>query len=98
MNTRYALTFGTTLVVGGALFTGTAYALSNTDEQKTTMGDSIRITQQSAFFDRYIDKAVKHARAAETAGTQGYATDLLTCTIIGSGPASSTRRECSRVE
>jgi hypothetical protein len=59
------------------LFTGTAYALSNTDEQKTTMGDSIRITQQSAFFDRYIDKAVKHARAAETAGTQGYATDLL---------------------
>jgi hypothetical protein len=34
-------------------------------------------TQESAFFDRYNEKAVKHAREAETAGNQRHAPDML---------------------
>jgi Small metal-binding protein len=40
------------------------------------MGNSY-LTKESAFFDRYIDKAVKHAREAEIAGNQGHAAELL---------------------
>ena len=34
-------------------------------------------TKDNAFFDRYIDKAVKHAREAEIAGNQGHAPEML---------------------
>lgn len=44
------------------------------------MGSSyqnVRWTQESAFYDRYANKAVKHAREAEIAGTQGHVPEML---------------------
>jgi hypothetical protein len=44
------------------------------------MGSSyqnVRWTQESAFYDRYADKAVKHAREAEIAGNQGHVPEML---------------------
>jgi hypothetical protein len=48
-------------------------------QSQTRMGSSfenVRWTQESAFFDRYIEKAVKHAREAEIAGNQGHWPEL----------------------
>jgi hypothetical protein len=45
-----------------------------------TMGSSfenVNLTKENAFFDRYIEKAVKHAREAEIAGDQGNAPEML---------------------
>ncbi len=39
--------------------------------------ENIRWTQESAFYDRYTDKAVKHAREAEMAGEQGHVPEML---------------------
>lgn len=39
--------------------------------------ENVYLTKQSAFFDRYIETAVKHAREAEIAGNQGHAPELL---------------------
>jgi hypothetical protein len=46
----------------------------------TQMGSSfenVRWTQESAFYDRHADKAVKHAREAEVAGNQGHVPEML---------------------
>lgn len=39
--------------------------------------ENVRWTQESAFYDRYADKAVKHARAAEVAGNQGHVPEMV---------------------
>jgi hypothetical protein len=39
--------------------------------------ENVSLTKESAFFDRYIEKAVKHAREAEIAGDQGNAPEML---------------------
>ncbi|HJT21991.1 MAG TPA: small metal-binding protein SmbP [Nitrospira sp.] len=39
--------------------------------------ENIRWTQESSFYDRYTDKAVKHAREAELAGEQGHYPEML---------------------
>lgn len=47
---------------------------------QTRMGSSfqnIRWTQESAFYDRYADKAAKYARQAEVAGSQGHTPEML---------------------
>jgi hypothetical protein len=46
----------------------------------TQMGSSfenVRWTQESAFYDRHADKAVKHAREAEIASNQGHMPEML---------------------
>ncbi|HEY6083885.1 MAG TPA: small metal-binding protein SmbP, partial [Nitrospira sp.] len=48
-------------------------------QSQRSMGSSyenVRWTQESAFFDRHIEKAVNHAREAEIAGNQGHAPEL----------------------
>lgn len=78
MTTRYLLTLCTALFASGAFVAGLANALGQADEKtpvKTSSNEIVR-TQENAFFDRHIDNAVKHARAAELAGNQGYAPDL----------------------
>jgi hypothetical protein len=39
--------------------------------------ENVRWTQESAFYDRYTDKAAKHARQAEVAGIQGHGPEML---------------------
>jgi len=39
--------------------------------------ENVRWTQESAFYDRYASKAVKHAREAEIAGNQGHVPEML---------------------
>ena len=39
--------------------------------------ENVRWTQESAFYDRYADKAVKHVREAELAGEQGHTPEML---------------------
>jgi hypothetical protein len=39
--------------------------------------ENVRWTQESAFYDRYADKAVKHAREAEVASSQGHVPEML---------------------
>ncbi|HKT35510.1 MAG TPA: small metal-binding protein SmbP [Nitrospira sp.] len=39
--------------------------------------ENVRWTQESAFYDRYADKAVKHARQAEVASYQGHIPEML---------------------
>ena len=39
--------------------------------------ENVRWTQESAFYDRYADKAVKHAREAEIAGNHGHVPEML---------------------
>ena len=39
--------------------------------------ENVRWTQESAFYDRYTDKAAKHAREAEVAGNQGHGPEML---------------------
>jgi small metal-binding protein len=39
--------------------------------------ENVRWTQESAFYDRYAGKAVKHAREAEIAGNQGHVPEML---------------------
>ena len=39
--------------------------------------ENVRWSQESAFYDRYADKAVKHAREAEIAGNQGHVPEML---------------------
>ena len=39
--------------------------------------ENVRWTQESAFYDRYTDKAVKHAREAEIAANQGHVPEML---------------------
>lgn len=39
--------------------------------------ENVRWTQESAFYDRYTDKAVKHAREAEIASNQGHVPEML---------------------
>lgn len=39
--------------------------------------ENVRWTQESAFYDRYADKAVKYAREAEIAGNQGHVPEML---------------------
>ena len=39
--------------------------------------ENVRWTQESAFYDRYADKAAKHARQAEVAGNQGHMPEML---------------------
>ena len=45
-------------------------------QQMGSSYENITWTQESAFFDRHIGKAVKHARAAEIAGNLGYAPEM----------------------
>jgi hypothetical protein len=52
---------------------------SRYSQSRQQMGDShanVKWTQESAFFDRYIGKAVKHARAGEIAGNLGHAQEM----------------------
>jgi hypothetical protein len=39
--------------------------------------ENVRWTQESAFYDRYADKAVKHAREAEIAANHGHVPEML---------------------
>ena len=39
--------------------------------------ENVRWSQESAFYDRYADKAVKHAREAEIAGNQSHVPEML---------------------
>jgi hypothetical protein len=80
MNTRYVGTFCTALVVGGALIAGSTTAADSVDVKTPVMGQSNQnpwLIKDNAYFDRYIDKAVKHAAEAELAGMQGHAPELL---------------------
>lgn len=55
------------------------------------MGNSY-LTKESAFFDRYIDQAVKHAREAETAGNQGHAPEMLEHAQLSLNQANQAQR------
>jgi hypothetical protein len=47
---------------------------------RTQMGSSfenVDYSRESAYFDRYMDKAVKHAREAEIAANQGHSAEML---------------------
>jgi hypothetical protein len=39
--------------------------------------ENVDYSRESAYFDRYMDKAVKHAREAEIAANQGHSTEML---------------------
>jgi hypothetical protein len=45
--------------------------------QQGSSFENVRWTQESAFYDRYTDKAAKHARQAEVAGNQGHTPEML---------------------
>ena len=45
--------------------------------QQGSSFENVRWTQESAFYDRYTDKAAKHARQAEVAGNQGHGPEML---------------------
>jgi len=52
---------------------------SKTGSDSTAMGSrfqNVDVTQESAFFDRHMGKAVSHARAAEIAGHLGHAPEM----------------------
>src|SRR6478736_2299375 len=50
------------------------------------------LAQESAYYDRYIDKAVKHARTAEIAGNQGNVADMLENAQLSLEHAKEARR------
>ena len=50
------------------------------------------LTQENAFYDRYADKAAKHARAAEIAANQGNIPDMLQNAEISLDHAKEARR------
>ena len=50
------------------------------------------LAQENAFYDRYADKAVKHARAAEIAGNQGNVADLVENAQLSLDHAKEARR------
>jgi hypothetical protein len=91
MTTRYVLTVCTGLVLGGALIAGSAYAAGKAEEKAPTTG-SIYTTKDNAFFDRSIDKAVKHAREAEIAGNQGHAAEMLEYAQLSLDQAKQAQR------
>jgi hypothetical protein len=49
-------------------------------------------TKENAFYDRYADKAAKHARAAEIAGNQGNIPDMIQNAEISLDQAKEARR------
>ena len=95
MTTRYVLSFCTALVVGGAFVAVSAHAVGDADQNApiTMKNDqSIRLIRENAFFDRHIDKAVKHAAAAEVAGSQGKGPDLIRHTQLSLDQAREAQR------
>lgn len=46
-------------------------------QQMGSSYENVSWTQESAFYDRYTDKAVKHAREAEIASNQGHVPEML---------------------
>ena len=50
------------------------------------------LTQENAYYDRYIDKAVKHARTAEIAASEGNVPDMLQHAEISLDQAKEARR------
>jgi hypothetical protein len=59
------------------------------------MGSSyqnVRWTQESAFYDRYASKAVKHAREAEIAGNHGHIPEMLRHTELSLDQAKEAQR------
>ncbi|HEU4684330.1 MAG TPA: small metal-binding protein SmbP [Nitrospira sp.] len=46
-------------------------------QQMGSSYENVRWTQESAYYDRYTDKAVKHAREGEMAGEQGHIPELM---------------------
>lgn len=52
-------------------------ACPNRRRQMGSSFENVRWTQESAFYDRYADKAVKYARQAEIAGNQGHVPEML---------------------
>lgn len=95
MTTRYVLSLCTALVVGGAFVAVSAHALGDADQNAliTVKSDQgIRLIRENAFFDRHIDKAVKHAAAAEVAGSQGKGPDLIRHTQLSLDQAREAQR------
>lgn len=66
---------GAFLLVLGSTSYGADVPMS--DPPTVTDPEKVYLIKQNAFFNRYIDKAVKHAREAEMAGNMGQAQDLL---------------------
>ncbi|BCA53935.1 hypothetical protein W02_10750 [Nitrospira sp. KM1] len=54
--------------------------------------ENVALTRESAYFDRYIEKAVKHAREAETAGSQGNAAEMFSHTELSLNNAKEAQR------
>jgi len=50
------------------------------------------LTQENAYYDRYADKAVKHARVAEIAGNQGNVADMVENAQLSLEHAKEARR------
>ena len=46
-------------------------------QQMGSSYENVQLSRESAFFDRHIEKAVKHAREAEIAGNQGHEPEML---------------------
>ena len=61
-------------------------------QQMGSSYENVTWSQESAFFDRYIGRAVKHARAAEIAGNLGHATELRQHAQLSLEQANEARR------
>ena len=85
------LTMCTAVILGGAMITGSAYALGNSNEKASNMGSAYS-TKNNAFFDRSIDTAVKHVREADIAGNQGHAAEMLKYAQLSLDQAKQAQR------
>lgn len=61
-------------------------------QQMGSSYENVTWSQESAFFDRYIGRAVKHARAAEIAGNLGQATEMRQHAQMSLEQANEARR------
>jgi hypothetical protein len=61
-------------------------------DDPTCLARNRYLAQESAYYDRYIDKAVKHARTAEIAANQGNVPDMLENAQLSLEHAKEARR------
>ncbi|MEO5955436.1 MAG: hypothetical protein ABIR36_07075 [Nitrospiraceae bacterium] len=61
-------------------------------QQMGSSYENVTWSQESAFFDRYIGRAVKHARAAEIAGNLGHASEMRHHAQLSLEQANEARR------
>ena len=60
--------------------------------------ENVRWTQESAFYDRYANKAAKHAREAEVAGNQGHTPEMLRHAELSLDQAKEAQRAGHQID